>query len=68
MGYKIKELREGLKMTQEELAIKAGVSRQTVNAIENNKSSVVLTSTLAAIAAALGTTVDKIFNPDCPND
>lgn len=68
MGYKIKELREGLKMTQEELAIKAGVSRQTVNAIENNKSSVVLTSTLAAIAAALGTTVDKIFYPDCPND
>jgi len=68
MGYKIKELRESLKMTQEELANKAGVSRQTVNAIENNKSSVVLTSTLAAIASALGTTVDKIFCPDCPND
>lgn len=63
MGYKIKELREEKRMTQEELAIKSGVSRQTINAIENDKYSNVLTGTLAAIAAALETTVDKIFYP-----
>ena len=63
MGYKIKELREEKRMTQEELAVKSGVSRQTINAIENDKYSNVLTGTLAAIAAALGTTVDKIFYP-----
>ena len=63
MGYKIKELREEKRMTQEELALKSGVSRQTINAIENDKYSNVLTGTLAAIAAALETTVDKIFYP-----
>lgn len=63
MGYRIKELREEKRMTQEELAIKSGVSRQTINAIENDKYNNVLTGTLAAIAAALDTTVDKIFYP-----
>ena len=68
MGYRIKELREEKRMTQEELAIKSGVSRQTINAIENDKYSNVMMGTLAAIAAALETTVDKIFYPDCQND
>ena len=68
MGYKIKELREEKRMTQDELANKAGVSRQTINAIENNRYSNVLAGTLAAIAAALDTTVDKIFYPDCQNE
>lgn len=31
MGYKIKELREAMKMTQEELAEKSGVSRGTIS-------------------------------------
>ena len=35
MGYKIKELREAMKMTQEELAEKSGVSRGTISALEN---------------------------------
>ena len=68
MGIKIKEMREALKMTQEELAMKSGVSRQTISALENGKYENVLTGTLAAIATALGTTVDKIFYPECPND
>ena len=67
MGYRIKELREEKRMTQEELAIKSGVSRQTINAIENDKYSNVMMGTLAAIATALETTVDKIFYPDCQN-
>ncbi len=68
MGFKIKERREELKMTQEELAQRSGVSRQTISSIETGKYENVLVGTLAAIANALGTTVDKIFYPDCPND
>ena len=55
-------------MTQEELANKSGVSRQTISSIETGKYENVLIGTLAAIATALGTTVDKIFYPECPND
>lgn len=68
MGFKIKERREALRMTQEELAQKSGVSRQTISSIETGKYENVLVGTLAAIATALGTTVDKIFYPGCPND
>ena len=64
MGYKIKELREELKMTQEELAQKSGISRQTISSIETGKYKNVLVGTLAAIASALDTTVDKIFYPE----
>ena len=68
MGINIKERREELRMTQEELANKSGVSRQTISALENDKYDNVLVGTLAAIAMALDTTVDKIFYPECPND
>jgi DNA-binding XRE family transcriptional regulator len=68
MGINIKERREELKMTQEELANRSGVSRQTISSLETGKYDNVLVSTLAAIAAALDTTVDKIFYPECPND
>ena len=68
MGIKIKERREELNMTQEELAQRSGVSRQTISALENDKYDNVLVGTLAAIATALGTTVDKIFYHERPND
>lgn len=68
MGIKIKERREELRMTQEELAIKSGLSRQTISSIETGKYDNVLVGTLAAIASALDTTVDKIFYPECPKD
>ena len=64
MGYRIKERREELRMTQEELAQKSGVSRQTISSLETGKYENVLVGTLAAIANALGTTVDKIFTLD----
>ncbi|MBO7662790.1 MAG: helix-turn-helix transcriptional regulator, partial [Clostridia bacterium] len=35
MGYRLREIREERKMTQEELERKSGVSRQTISAIEN---------------------------------
>ena len=65
MGYKIKERREELRMSQEELSEKSGVNRTTISAIETGKAKQVLTGTLVALAEALETTVDKIFYPDC---
>jgi putative transcriptional regulator len=37
MKNRLKELRKTHKLTQDELANAVGVSRQTINAIENNK-------------------------------
>lgn len=68
MGYMIRERREELKMTQEELAQKSGISRQTISSIETGKCDNVLVGTLISIAKALETTVDKIFYPECPKN
>lgn len=61
MGYKIKELRETMKMTQEELAEKSGVSRGTISALENGIDRTTTSKTLVKLAQALDTTVDRIF-------
>ncbi len=61
MGYKIKERREFLRMSQEDLSTKSGVSRQTISSLENNPERSVSTKTLEKIAAALDTTVGKLF-------
>ena len=61
MGYKLKEIREGKGMTQEELAKASGVSRVTISAIENNNEYQAKTGTLLALAKAMETTIDKIF-------
>ena len=61
MGYKIKELREAMNMTQEELAEKSGVSRGTISALENGIDRTTTSKTLVKLAQALDTTVDRIF-------
>lgn len=61
MGYKIKERREELRMSQQELADKAGVTRQTISLIETGKLENVTLGTMNAIAAALESTVSEIF-------
>lgn len=61
MGYKIKETREALGITQEELSQKSGVSRATIWALETNPEYITTTKTLSKIATALNTTVDAIF-------
>lgn len=61
MGYKIKERREYLRMSQEELSAKSGISRQTISSIENNPEKSVSTKTLEKIASALDTTIGKLF-------
>lgn len=60
MINRIRELRKALRLSQEDLADVCNVSRQTINAIENNKydPSLVLAFSLAQV---LKVTVDELF-------
>lgn len=64
MGCKIKERREFLKMSQEELAKKSAVSRATISNLENNSERNTSTKILKRIASALETTVGELFFAD----
>lgn len=59
---KIREMRREKGLLQEQLAKKCGVSRQTINAIENNKYDPTLVLAFK-LAQELGTTVDELFTP-----
>ena len=61
-NLKLKAARAEKDMTQGALAEAAGVSRQTINAIENNKYDPTLALAFA-LAKALGLTVDTLFHP-----
>lgn len=61
MGYKIKERREALRLSQEELAKKSGVSRQTISSLENDPEKCVSSRTLQKLSVALNTTVGHLF-------
>ncbi|MCM3722925.1 helix-turn-helix transcriptional regulator [Solibacillus sp. FSL W7-1436] len=57
---KVKSIRTGLHMTQDELAARTGVTRQTIGLIENNKFNPSLTLCIA-IAKALNLTLNDLF-------
>lgn len=61
MGFKIKERRGEMNITQEELAKRSGVSRTTISGLENGVVTVTTTDTLSKIANALGCGVGDIF-------
>ena len=61
MKNKINELRKATKLSQAELAKQCKVSRQTINAIENEKYDPTLQLAFD-IASALNTTVDDLFD------
>lgn len=61
MNYKIKEFREEKKITQEELAKKAGISRSILSGLESGAIRVTTTETLSKIAKALEKKVSDIF-------
>ena len=65
MENRIRELRKAAGMSQEELARRCGVTRQTINAIENNKYDPTLALAFH-LARELGTTVDELFLPAGP--
>lgn len=60
----LKRIREEKKMTQDELAEKAGVSRTTISEIENNKVINITKDTMEKIAVngLNSTIVDVFFN------
>lgn len=60
MENRIKELRKIAQLSQEELAKICKVSRQTINAIENDKYDPTLQLAFN-IASVLGTTIDNLF-------
>ena len=64
MGWKIKERRELLRMSQEELSKRSNVSRATISALESHKKYNVSTKTIIKIADALETTVAELFFAD----
>ncbi|MCG1029398.1 helix-turn-helix transcriptional regulator [Virgibacillus halodenitrificans] len=61
MRNKILELRKHKGFTQDQLAKKCNVSRQTINAIENDRYDPTLQLAFK-IARVLNTTVDDVFN------
>ncbi|PZN98172.1 MAG: transcriptional regulator [Alphaproteobacteria bacterium] len=60
LSSRLKEVRTAAGLTQVELATLAGVSRKTINTVENG---VFVPSTILALslARALGTTVEGLF-------
>lgn len=60
MKNRIRELRKASKLSQEELANRCKVSRQTINAIENDKYDPTLQLAFN-LASVLHTTVDELF-------
>lgn len=61
MKFKIRELRESRRMSQEELSLKSGVNRTTISALENNAINSTTTRTLLAIADALEVAIEELF-------
>lgn len=59
----IHEKRKALGLSQEQLARACGVSRQTINAIENNKYDPTLALAFQ-LSRALGVPVDGLFLPE----
>ena len=63
MKNNIKELRKAMKISQQDLADRCNVTRQTINAIENEKYDPSLQLAFD-LAKNLSTTVDKLFISD----
>lgn len=60
MRNSIRELRKQLGFRQEDIATALGVTRQTINAVENEKYSPTLELAMK-LAKLLNTTVDELF-------
>jgi transcriptional regulator with XRE-family HTH domain len=63
MDYKIKELREKRRLSQAELARVSGVSRPTINRLENGEDVVINSRTLEKLAKALNVSIKTLFLP-----
>ena len=61
---RLKELREDRRMTQDQLAIKSGITRQTIINIETDPTYNPTVSTLIKLCDALGCTLEELFLTD----
>ena len=61
IGKQIKDLRLGNQLTQEELAVRAGVTKGFISLLERDKSSVSL-ETLSEVLAVLGESLSSFFS------
>jgi transcriptional regulator with XRE-family HTH domain len=59
-GERLRRIREQRKLTQQELAERAGIRYETINRIENGKHAEPRVYVAAALARALGVTVDYL--------
>lgn len=61
MRNRVKEFREKLGLTQEELAEKSGISRTTISGFENETIEITTNTTMDKIAEALGKKTKTVF-------
>ena len=66
-NLKLKSARAALDLSQQDLADKVGVSRQTINAIEKGDYNPTI-NLCRAICKALGKTLDELFWVDEPQE
>lgn len=62
MEYIGKEIREGKRLTQNELAKKSGVSRSIICGLETGRTKTTTTKTLFKIAAVLNVSINDLFS------
>lgn len=65
MRYNIRDFRERIGMSQEELSAKSGISRGTICALESGKDRGTTTQTLEKLAGVLGTSFASLFSAEC---
>lgn len=61
MKFRIKELRENMNISQEQLAENSGVSRTIISGLESGRIEITTTETLRKIAKALNKSISDIF-------
>lgn len=61
IGMRIKELRQSMDITQEELALNAEINRSYINQIENGKRNISIV-TINKISNALGVSLNEFFS------
>lgn len=61
MSYNLKKIREAKGLTQSELAKKSGISRITINRIENGSQKDIMVGNLNKLAAALECKVSDLI-------
>lgn len=61
MELKIREIRKGKRMSQDELASKSGISRTIISRLETGEQDNATMKTLARLAAALDVQIQDLF-------